>query len=159
MSRRRRALARLLASFLLASPAAAGENEEEYGRAAVAVPATAPARAESGAHPTTRTLERIREWRPTRAYREERAHRAIERFAAAAGPYPVRIPGPAEEAGRKAFDLVPLRIFGVAQSAVSAVVAVPAYLLSAPFGGSEDVTEICTEEPVAQTFRTPLGDL
>jgi hypothetical protein len=146
MSRRRRELARLLASVLLASPAAAGEIEEEHGRA------------ESGAHPATRTLERIREWRPTRAYREERAHRAIERFGAA-GPYTVRTPGPAEEAGRKAFDLVPLRIFGLAQTAVSAVFSVPAYLLAAPFGGSEDVTEICIEEPVAQTFRAPLGDL
>jgi hypothetical protein len=146
MSRRRRELARLLASVLLASPAAAGEIEEEHGRA------------ESGAHPATRTLERIREWRPTRAYREERAHRAIERFGAA-GPYPVRTPDPAEEAGRKAFDLVPLRIFGLAQTAVSAVFSVPAYLLAAPFGGSEDVTEICIEEPVAQTFRAPLGDL
>ena len=158
MSRRRRALARLLASLLLASPAAANQIEEEYGRAAVEVPAAAPVRAESGAHPTTRTVERIREWRPTRAYREERAHRAIERFGAA-GPYPVRSPGPAEETGRKAFDLVPLRIFGLAQTAVSAVFSVPAYLLSAPFGGREDVSEICIEEPVAQTFRTPLGDL
>jgi hypothetical protein len=54
---------------------------------------------------------------------------------------------------------VPLRIFGLAQTAVSAVFSVPAYLLAAPFGGSEDVTEICIEEPVAQTFRAPLGDL
>jgi hypothetical protein len=154
MSRRRRALARLLTSLLLASPAAAAEIEEEYGRAA----AEAPVRAESGAYPTTRTLERIREWPPTRAYREERADRATRRFGAA-GPYPVRTPGPAEEAGRKAFDLVPLRIFGLAQTAVSAVFSLPAYLLAAPFGGSEDVTEICIEEPVAQTFRAPLGDL
>jgi hypothetical protein len=158
MSRRRHALARLLASLLLASPAAAEEIEEEYGRAAGEVPAAAPVRAESGAYPTTRTLERIREWRPTRAYREERAHRATRRFGAA-GRYPVRTPSPAEETGRKAFDLVPLRIFGLAQTAVSAVVSVPAYLLSAPFGGSEDVTEICIDEPVAQSFRTPLGDL
>jgi hypothetical protein len=158
MGRRRRALARLLASLLLASPAVAAESEEEYGRAAVEVPFAAPVRAESGAHPTTRALERIRDWRPTQAYREERAHRAIERFGAA-GPYSVRTPGPAEETGRKAFDLVPLRVFGLAQTAVSAVFFVPAYLLSAPFGGSEDVTEICIEEPVAQTFRTPLGDL
>jgi hypothetical protein len=158
MSRRRRALARLLASLLLASPAVADEIEDEYGREAVEIPAAAPVRAEWGAYPVTRTLERIREWRPTRAYREERAHRAIERFGAAS-PYPVRTPGPAEETGRKAFDLAPLRIFGLAQTAVSAVFSVPAYLLSAPFGGSEDVTEICIEEPVAQTFRTPLGDL
>jgi hypothetical protein len=157
MSRRRRVLARLLASLLLSSPAAADEIEEEYGRSAVDVPAAAPVRAESGAYPMTRTLERMREWRPTRAYREERAHRAIERFGAA-GSYSVRTPGPAEEAGRKAFDLVPLRIFGLAQTAVSAVIFVPAYLFAAPFGGSEDVTEICIEEPVAQTFRTPLGD-
>jgi hypothetical protein len=158
MSNRCRALARLLASLLLASPAVADESEEEYGHAAVEVPAAAPVRAESGAYPTTRTLERIREWPPTRAYREKRAHRAIERFGAA-GPYPVRTPGPAEETGRKAFDLVPLRIFGLAQTAVSAVFSVPAYLLAAPFDGSADVTEICIEEPVAQTFRTPLGDL
>lgn len=158
MSSRRRALARLLASLLLASPAAANQIEEEYGRAAVEVPAAAPVPAESGAYPATRTLERIREWRPTRAYREERAYRAIERFGAA-GPYPVRSPGPAEETGRKAFDLVPLRIFGLAQTAVSAVFSVPAGLLSAPFDGRDDVTEICIEEPVAQTFRTPLGDL
>jgi hypothetical protein len=158
MGRRRRALAPLLASLLLASNVAADEIEEEYDRAAVQVPAAAPAQAESGAYPMTRTLERIREWRPMRAYREERAHRAIERFGAA-GRYPVRTPGPAEETGRKAFDLVTLRIFGLAQTAVSAAFSVPAYLLSAPFGGSEDVTEICIEEPVAQTFRTPLGDL
>jgi hypothetical protein len=158
MGRRRRALAPLLASLLLASNVAADEIEEEYDRAAVQVPAAAPAQAESGAYPMTRTLERIREWRPMRAYREERAHRAIERFGAA-GRYPVRTPGPAEETGRKAFDLVTLRIFGLAQTAVSAVFSVPAYLLSGPFGGSEDVTEICIEEPVAQTFRTPLGDL
>jgi hypothetical protein len=158
MGRRRRALAPLLASLLLASNVAADEIEEEYDRAAVQVPAAAPAQAESGAYPMTRTLERIREWRPMRAYREERAHRAIERFGAA-GRYPVRTPGPAEETGRKAFDLVTLRISGLAQTAVSAAFSVPAYLLSAPFGGSEDVTEICIEEPVAQTFRTPLGDL
>jgi hypothetical protein len=157
MSRRCRTLARLLASLLLASPAAA-EMEEEYGRAAGEVPAAEPVRGESGGYPMTRTLEQIRVWRPTRAYREERAHRAIERFGAA-GPYPVRTPGPAEETGRKAFDLAPLRILGLAQTAVSAVFSVPAYLLAAPFGGSADVTEICIEEPVAQTFRTPLGDL
>jgi hypothetical protein len=158
MSREGRALARLLASLLLAGPAAATEIDDAYSRAAAETPAAAPVRAESGAHPTTRTLERIREWRPARAYREERAHRAIERFGAA-GSYPVRIPRPAEETGRKAFDLVPLRIFGLAQTAVSAVFSVPAYLLAAPFDGSADVTEICIEEPVAQTFRTPLGDL
>jgi hypothetical protein len=157
MSRRRRALARLLALLLLASPAAAEETEEEYG-AAGEVPAAAPVRGESGQYPTSRILERIREWRPTRAYREERAFRAIERFAAA-GPYPVQTPGPAEQTGRKTFDLVPLRIFGLAQTAASAVFSVPAYLLSAPLGGSEDVTEVCIDEPVTQTFRTPLGDL
>lgn len=158
MSRRRRVLARLLALLLLASPATSDEIGQEYGRTAVDAPAPAPVRAESGAYPTTPTLERIREWRPMRAYREERAHRAIERFGAA-GAHAVRTPEPAEEAGRKAFDLVPLRIFGLAQTAVSAVLFVPAYLVSAPFGGSGDVTEICVGEPVAQTFRTPLGDL
>jgi hypothetical protein len=158
MSRRRRALARLLAPLLLASPSAADEIEEEYARAAVEIPAAAPVRAKSGAYPTTPILERIREWRPTRAYHEERAHRAIERFDAA-GPYPVRTPGPAEETGRRAFDLMALRIFGLAQTAVSAVFSVPAWLLAAPFDASEDVIEICIEEPVAQTFQTPLGDL
>jgi len=158
MSLRRRALARLLALLVLASPAASDEMEEEHGAAAVQVPAATPVRGESGGYPATPTLERIREWRPTGAYREERAYRAIERFGAA-GPYPVRTPGPAEETGRRAFDLVPLRILGLAQTVVSAVFFVPAYPLSAPFRGREDVAEICIEEPVTQTFRTPLGDL
>lgn len=158
MGRRGRVLARLFALLLLASPAASDEIGQQHERAGVDVAGPAPVRSESRAYPTTPALERIREWRPTRAYREERAQRAIERFGAA-GAYPVRNPEPAEEAGRKAFDLVPLRIFGLAQTAVSAVISVPAYLVSAPLGGSEDVTEICIEEPVAQTFRTPLGDL
>lgn len=158
MSRRRRAFAPLLASLLLATPAGADPIEETYGRPAGEVQAAAPVSVESGAYPTTRAFEWIRAWGPTRAYRTERAYRAIERFGAA-GRYPVRTPDPAEKTGRKAFDLVPLRIFGLAQTAVSAVFFVPAYLLSAPFGGGEDVTEICIDEPVAQTFQTPLGDL
>ena len=61
-------------------------------------------------------------------------------------------------ANTKAFDLVPLRIFGLGQTLVSAPFCA-AYLVTLVTGGSEDVTEICFEEPVDQTFRTPLGDL
>ena len=57
------------------------------------------------------------------------------------------------------FDALILRPLGLVQTVVSASIFLVAYPVSLVTGGSEDVIEICIEQPVAQTFRKPLGDL
>ncbi len=65
----------------------------------------------------------------------------------------------AEQFGRKVFDALILRPLGLVQTVVSASFFLVAYPVSLVTGGSDDVIEICIEQPVAQTFRKPLGDL
>ena len=119
--------------------------------------AASPAPEAPGSYGTPRTLQIIRDYPSKGRYTQDRAYRALARFGRA-GSYAPRTPSAAEEVGRKAFDLVPLRIFGLGQTLVSAPFCA-AYLVTLVTGGSEDVTEICFAEPVDQTFRTPLGDL
>ena len=65
----------------------------------------------------------------------------------------------AEQFGRKVFDALILRPLGLVQTLVSASFFLVAYPVALVTGGSDDVIEICIEQPVAQTFRKPLGDL
>ncbi len=65
----------------------------------------------------------------------------------------------AEPLGRKLFDALILRPLGLVQTLVSASFFLVAYPVALVTGGSDDVIEICIEQPVAQTFRKPLGDL
>jgi hypothetical protein len=65
----------------------------------------------------------------------------------------------ANHVGRGAFDLVILRPLQLVQVVVSAAFFVPAYPVSLPFGGGDDVLELCITEPVERAFTRPLGDL
>ena len=65
----------------------------------------------------------------------------------------------AEQFGRKVFDALVLRPLGLVQTVVSASIFLVAYPISLVTGGSDDVIEACIEQPVAQTFRKPLGEL
>lgn len=65
----------------------------------------------------------------------------------------------ANRVGRGAFDLVILRPLQLVQVVVSAAFFVPAYPVSLPFGGGDDVLELCITEPVERAFTRPLGDL
>ncbi len=67
--------------------------------------------------------------------------------------------GGAYQFSRRAFDLTVLRPLQLIQVIVSAAVFLPAYAVSLPFGGDEDVLEICITEPVDRAFRRPLGEL
>jgi hypothetical protein len=60
---------------------------------------------------------------------------------------------------RKLFDAIVLRPLQFLQVMVSAVIFVPAYPVAWPFGGSDDVVELCITEPADRLFRKPLGDL
>ena len=60
---------------------------------------------------------------------------------------------------RKVFDLVLMRPFQFAQLIISAVAFVPAYVVASPFGGGDDVRELCLTEPKARLFDKPLGEL
>jgi hypothetical protein len=64
----------------------------------------------------------------------------------------------AEDHVRRVYDAVVLRPFGVVQVIVSAVFFVPAFPIAALFGAGDDALRICIEEPIAHTFRRPLGE-
>ena len=59
----------------------------------------------------------------------------------------------ANQFGRTAFDALILRPLGLVQTLVSATFFLVAYPVSLLTGGSDDVIEICIEQPIAQTFR------
>ena len=82
-------------------------------------------------------------------------------LAASAAPAHAEAERPlaAEQFGRKLFDALILRPLGLVQTLVSASFFLVAYPVALVTGGSDDVIEICIEQPVAQTFRKPLGDL
>ena len=60
--------------------------------------------------------------------------------------------------GREAFDLAVLRPLQFVQVVAHAVVFVPVYPLSLPFGGGEEMIELCIEQPIERLTR-PLGAL
>jgi len=60
---------------------------------------------------------------------------------------------------RRAYDVVVLRPLGLVQVVVGAVFFVPAFPIAALFGAGDDAFRICIEQPVARTFRRPLGEL
>ena len=64
----------------------------------------------------------------------------------------------ANRIGRGAFDLVLLRPLQLVQVVAHVAVFVPAYPMSLPFGGGEDVLDLCITEPIAR-FTRPLGEL
>jgi hypothetical protein len=101
-----------------------------------------------------------------------RSHRGFERclatlfvavavLAASAAPAHAEAEGAlaAEQFGRKVFDAIVLRPLGFVQTVVSAGFFLVAYPVSLVTGGSDHVIEVCIEQPVAQTFRKPLGEL
>lgn len=86
--------------------------------------------------------------------------------AARAEYQPVYQPEPASPGvGRKAYDLLILRPFGLAQTLVGAAVFVPFYPLAVVADETVTteakswVTEACVTGPVHQTFQKPLGEL
>ena len=78
---------------------------------------------------------------------------------ALAGSAPAYAESSAEAAGRAAFDLVLLRPLGLVQTVVSGAMFVPTLPIAAALGRTDELVEICWSQPVAQTFRRPLGDL
>jgi hypothetical protein len=79
---------------------------------------------------------------------------------------PVYKPEPASPSvGRKAYDALILRPFGLAQTVVGAAVFVPFYPLAVvadetlTTDAKSWVTEACITGPVHQTFQKPLGEL
>jgi hypothetical protein len=57
-----------------------------------------------------------------------------------------------------AFDVFPLRVMGLLQLAVGSAMLVPAYPLSWPGGGHQEVLDILFWSPFDYTIRRPLGE-
>ena len=61
--------------------------------------------------------------------------------------------------GRQIYDVVLLRPFGLIQLAVGAALLLPLYPVSLLAERSDDLIRACISDPVARTFRRPLGQL
>ena len=83
---------------------------------------------------------------------------AVLAAAPAAGSDPV---GRADswQRGREIHDVAVLRPLGFVQTLVSAAAFAVFYPISLLTGGSDDVVEICIEQPIAQTFEQPIADV
>ncbi len=61
--------------------------------------------------------------------------------------------------GRKLYDAVVLRPFGLFQTVLGSVAFLVFYPMALPFGGGDVVLDVCITKPVDRTFRRPLGEL
>jgi len=64
-----------------------------------------------------------------------------------------------QQVARSVFDLALMRPFGLLQVLVGAAVLPVAWPVGWATGGEDDVLRACIQDPVARTFRRPLGRL